>query len=174
MPERVQIVLDADVIIHFSLGGYLHLLPKVIPDCSFVVLSVVRNELRQETRKVLDNHINFLKNISLIEYNPIGEERREFARLISVSGLCLGRGESACMTYARFHHNVVGSSNLKDIKDYCSEHGVAYLTTCDFLYYAFKHGLMTKEEIGAFVQKVRSAGSILPDMDIDSYYCNVF
>lgn len=147
MPERIQIVLDADVIIHFSLGGYLHLLPKVIPDCSFVVLSVVRNELRQETRKVLDNHIIFLKNISLIEYNPIGEERREFARLISVSGLCLGRGESAC---------------------------VAYLTTCDFLYYAFKHGLMTKEEIGAFVQKVRSAGSILPDMDIDSYYCSVF
>ena len=98
MPDRIQIVLDADVIIHFSLGGYLHLLPKVIPDCSFVVLSVVRNELRQETRKVLDNHI----------------------------------------------------------------------------YYAFKRGLMTKEEIDTFVQKVRSAGSILPDMDIDSYYCSVF
>ena len=77
MPDRIQIVLDADVIIHFSLGGYLHLLPKVIPDC-------------------------------------------------------------------------------------------------DFLYYAFKHGLMTKEEIDTFVQKVRSAGSILPDMDIDSYYCSVF
>lgn len=126
MPEKIQIVLDADVIIHFSQGGYLHMLPKVIPDCSFVVLSVVRNELRQETRNVLDNQIYFLKNISLIEFNPIGEERREFARLTSLSGLCLGKGESACMTYARFHHNVVGSSNLTDIKDYCSENGIAY------------------------------------------------
>lgn len=173
MPERIQIVLDADVIIHFAQGGYLHLLPKVVPDCLFVVLSVVRNELRQETKKVLDNHIYFLKNIALIEYNPTGEERREFARLTSLSGLCLGKGESACMTYARFHHNVVGSSNLKDIRDYCHEFGIAYLTTWDFLYYAFKAGLMTKEEIGEFVQKVRSAGSILPEMDIETYYCGV-
>ena len=57
MPDKIQIVLDADVIIHFSQGGYLHLLPQVIPDCSFVVLSVVRNELRQNTKNELDNHI---------------------------------------------------------------------------------------------------------------------
>lgn len=174
MSERIQIVLDADVIIHFAQGGYLHLLPKVVPECSFVVLSVVRTELRQDTKNVLDNHIYFLKNISLIEYNPTGDERREFARLTSLSGLCLGKGESACMTYARFHHHVVGSSNLKDIRDYCSEFGIAYLTTLDFLYYAFKTGLMTKQEIRAFGQKVRAAGSILPDMDIDTYYCGVF
>lgn len=174
MPNKIQIVLDADVIIHFSQGGYLHLLPNVIPDCSFVVLSIVRNELRLATKNELDNNITFLKNITLIEYNPVGEERREFARLTSLSGLCLGKGESACMTYARFHNNVVGSSNLKDIKNYCAEFGIAYLTTWDFLYYAYKAGLMTKEEIEAFVQKVRSAGSILPEMDIDTYYCGVF
>ncbi len=174
MPEIIQIVLDADVIIHFSEGGCLLLLPKVLPNCSFVVLSVVRNELRSDTKKELDNHIHYLKSISLIEYNPIGEERREFARLMSSSGLCLGKGESACMTYARFRHNVVGSSNLRDIRDYCSEFGIAYLTTWDFLYYAFKAGLMTKEEIGEFVRKVRAAGSILPEMDIETYNCEVF
>ena len=174
MPDKIQIVLDADVIIHFSQGGYLHLLPRVIPDCSFVVLSVVRNELRPDTKNELDNHINYLKSISLIDYNPVGDERREFARLTSVSGLCLGKGESACMTYARFHNNVVGSSNLKDIRDYCTDFGIAYLTTWDFLYYAYKAGLMTKEEVGEFVQKVRTAGSILPDNDLDTYYCDVF
>ena len=174
MPDKIQIVLDADVIIHFSQGGYLHLLPKVIPDCSFVVLSIVRNELRSDTKNELDNHINFLKNISLIDYNPVGDERREFARLTSLSGLCLGKGESACMTYARFNNNVVGSSNLKDIKDYCSEYQIAYLTTWDFLYYAYKAGLMTKDEVYDFVHKVRDAGSILPDNDLDTYYCNVF
>lgn len=174
MSDKIQIVLDADVIIHFSQGGYLHMLPSVIPDCSFVVLSVVRSELRQETKSELDNHINYLKNISLIEYNPVGDERREFARLISVSGLCLGKGESACMTYARFHNNVVGSSNLRDIKNYCGEFGIAYLTTLDFLYYAYKKGLMSKEEIGAFIIKVRESGSILPDIDLETYYCDVF
>lgn len=72
MPDKIQIVLDADVIIHFSQGGYLHLLPKVIPECAFVVLSVVKAELRQDTKNELDNHITFLKNITLIEYNPEG------------------------------------------------------------------------------------------------------
>lgn len=174
MPDKIQIVLDADVIIHFSQGGYLHLLPKVIPDCSFVVLSIVRNELRHDSKNELDNHITYLKNISLIEYNPIGEERREFARLTSLSGLCLGKGESACMTYARFHNNVVGSSNLKDIKEYCSEFKIPYLTTWDFLYYAYKANLMTKDEVYGFVQKVREAGSILPNNDLETYYCDVF
>lgn len=174
MPDKIQIVLDADVIIHFSQGGFLHLLPKVIPDCSFVVLSVVRDELRQDTKNVLDNHIFYLKTFSLIEYNPVGEERREFARMTSLSGLCLGRGESACIAYARYHNHVVGSSNLKDIKDYCAEFKIAYLTTWDFLYYAYKAGIMTKEDIGEFVQKVRSAGSILPEKDIETYYCGVF
>lgn len=111
MPDKIQIVLDADVIIHFSIGGYLHLLPQVIP---------------------------------------------------------------ACMTYARYHHNVVGSSNLKDIKEYCSEFKIAYLTTWDFLYYAYKAGLMTKEDVYEFVAKVRNAGSILPDNDLETYYCSVF
>lgn len=174
MPDKIQIVLDADVIIHFSIGGYLHLLPQVIPDCAFVVLSIVRNELRADTKNELDNHITYLKNISLIEYNPVGEERREFARLTSLSGLCLGKGESACMTYARYHHNVVGSSNLKDIKEYCSEFKIAYLTTWDFLYYAYKAGLMTKEDVYEFAAKVRNAGSILPDNDLETYYCSVF
>ena len=174
MPDKIQIVLDADVIIHFSQGGYLHMLPSVIPDCSFVVLSVVRNELRQETRNELDNHINYLKSISLIEYNPVGDERREFARLSSISGLCLGKGESACMTYARFHNNVVGSSNLNDIKIYCAQFGIAYLTTLDFLYYAFKKGMMSKEEIEAFILRVREAGCILPDIDLETYFCGVF
>lgn len=68
----------------------------------------------------------------------------------------------------------MGSSNLKDIKDYCSEFKIAYLTTWDFLYYAYKAGLMTKEEVYAFVVKVRDAGSILPDNDLDAYFCDVF
>ena len=79
MPEKIQIVL-----------------PKVVPDCSFVVLSVVRNELRQETWLV---------------FAWVGGKARVW---------------------------------------------------------------MTKEEIDEFVQKVRASGSILPDMDIETYYCGVF
>jgi hypothetical protein len=36
--ERVKIVLDADVIIHFIRGGAFTLLPKILPGYSFVIL----------------------------------------------------------------------------------------------------------------------------------------
>ena len=41
----MKIVLDADVIIHFSKGGYLSLLPQIFPDYEYVVLDKVYNEL---------------------------------------------------------------------------------------------------------------------------------
>ena len=97
---------------------------------------------------------------------------KEFARLISRNGLALGRGESACMVYCRFHHDVVGSSNTKDVTDYCDENGIIYLTTCDFLYYAICRGLMTKKEADNFISKVRSLGSFPPIVNFDIFECN--
>ena len=96
---------------------------------------------------------------------------KEFARLISKDGLALGRGESACMVYCLYHHDVVGSSNTKDVTTYCDEKGITYLTTCDFLYYAIKRGLMTKAEADAFIAVVRSRGSFPPIVDFDTYVC---
>lgn len=37
--KRVRIVLDADVIIHFSKGGLLSLLPQIFPEYEYIVLS---------------------------------------------------------------------------------------------------------------------------------------
>ena len=78
----------------------------------------------------------------------------------------LGRGESACMVYCRYHNDVVGSSNTKDITDYCDEFGITYLTTNDFLYYAIHRGLLSKSEAVAFIEKVRSMGSNPPVVDL--------
>lgn len=41
MPTKVKIVLDADVIIHFTKGGILHLLPDFLPGYEFIVLDIV-------------------------------------------------------------------------------------------------------------------------------------
>jgi hypothetical protein len=81
----------------------------------------------------LDNQINILKNIELEEFAPTGEMLHEYAKLSNT----FGDGESACMAYCKFNHDVVGSSNLKDIKKYCDDNNITYVTTLDFLYYAF-------------------------------------
>ena len=138
--KKVKIVLDADVIIHFSKGERLYMLPKIFPSYDFVVLDFVRDELRGAIRQEVDRQEELLQNIRIIEFDPQGEMLHEYLALKATRG----KGESACMAYCRFSNNVIGSSNLRDIKDYCQEHKIDYLTTLDFLYYAFLHKLMTK------------------------------
>ena len=163
---KIQIVLDADVVIHFAKGGYLNLLPSIFPDYEYVLLETVYEELKS-LRSQVDNQIMRLKNITLQPFAPRGEMLREYAMLRSR----FGKGESACMAYCLFTHNVIGSSNLRDIRTYCQEKQITYLTTMDFLWYAWRKHLMTTDEVKTFMNEVRSKGSILPEVDIEKYVC---
>jgi predicted nucleic acid-binding protein len=163
---KIQIVLDADVVIHFAKGGYLNLLPSIFPDYEYVLLETVYEELKS-LRSQVDNQIMRLKNITLQPFAPRGEMLREYAMLRSR----FGKGESACMAYCLFTHNVIGSSNLRDIRTYCQEKQITYLTTMDFLWYAWRKHLMTTDEVKTFMSEVRSKGSKLPEVDIEKYVC---
>ena len=163
---KIQIVLDADVVIHFAKGGYLNLLPSIFPDYEYVLLETVYEELKS-LRSQVDNQIMLLKNITLHPFAPRGEMLREYAMLRSR----FGKGESACMAYCLFTHNVIGSSNLRDIRAYCEEKQIVYLTTLDFLWYAWQRGLLTPAEITDFITEVKQKGSKLPEVDIEKYVC---
>lgn len=164
---RTKIVLDADVVIHFAKGGLLSLLPRIFPDYDYVLLETVHEELLSDIRTLVDNLMHYLKTITLLPFSPRGDMLREYARLRSR----FGKGESACMAYCLFTHNVVGSSNMRDIKEYCEEKQIVYLTTIDFLWYAWRKGMLTPEQISVFIGEVRSKGSKLPIVDIEKYVC---
>ena len=170
MGKKTEIVLDADVIIHFAKGGRLPDLPRVFPQCEFVVLDIVKKEVLQPTLAQLQNQIAYIRNIKEVVFGGSAEQLREYARLVSKE--MLGRGECACMVYCRFNNNVVGSSNLKDITKYCNTHNIKYLTTVDFLYYGIKHGIWTEEEATAFIEVVNNKGSKVPVVDFKEYVCH--
>ncbi len=153
------------MIIHFYKAGRLHELPTIFDEYDLVVLSVVREEVRPPTRNALDNIEAMLGLIAFEDFAPTGEMLREYAALSSR----FGRGESACMAYCRFTNNVIGSSNLKDIKTYCHTHAITHITTVDFLYYAVRRGKMTVAEANDFVSIVKEQGSKLPDVDFATY-----
>ena len=162
--EKVKIVLDADVLIHFAKAGRLSMLPEILPEYDHVVLNVVYDEIKT-LQDQLDRQIHFLRNIVLEQFDPKGEMLSEYASLRR----SFGKGESACMAYCRYTHNVIGSSNLKDIKEYCAQQKIAYLTTLDFLYYGFVRGKLSAEECSRFLVDVTSKGSKLPMVDIKEY-----
>ena len=41
--KKTKVVLDADVINHFSRAGRLSLLPNILPEFQFIVLDIVKN-----------------------------------------------------------------------------------------------------------------------------------
>lgn len=65
-------MLDADVIIHFSKGGLLSLLPQIFPEYEYIVLDKVYNELKT-VQNQLDNQIQFFGNITKIDFVPTAE-----------------------------------------------------------------------------------------------------
>lgn len=168
MVGKTKIVLDADVIIHFIQGDAFSLLLEIFPEIKYIILDVVYNELTKNnaTKIQLDNTLNFYNaKFSKVNFAPSGQSRQEYARLIST----LGRGESACMVYCRDNKDVLGSSNLRDIKKYCEENQITYLTTLDFLYYAFVRHKMSAKEVSEFISQVKAKGSKLPSIEIETY-----
>ena len=165
---KTKIILDADVIIHFYKGGCLTLLPKILPAYQYIVLSHVYQEIKGDLKNQLSNQINLLKNIQLVEFAPKGDMLREYSLLLRERG----KGESACMVYCKYNHDVLGSSNLKDITDYCQANDIVYLTTIDFLYFAIKRNLMSIDEAHAFVRQVQANDSHLPIVDFNTFVCN--
>ncbi len=170
MTTKTKIVLDADVVIHFIRGDCFALLFDIFPEYTYIILDVVYDELAvsKKTKLQIDNTMQFLSGRFAKEaFSPAGLSRMEYARLTSV--LHLGRGESACMVYCRDNNDVLGSSNLRDIKDYCADNHITYLTTIDFLYYAYVRKKMTADEIAGFIKNVIEAGSRLPMVNIQTY-----
>lgn len=165
---KVEIVVDADVLIHFSKGGCLFLLPKIFPEYDYVVLDTVYNEAKT-IRAEIDNVCRVFKSIKVMPFSPTGEMLREYAKLTRT----FGRGESACMSYCRFTHNVIGSSNLRDIRKYCEENKITYLTTMDFFYYAWKRNVMKEETINMAIKEIVMKGSKLPQIEIANYLPSV-
>jgi len=171
MANKTKIVLDADVIIHFIKGECFSILFDVFPEYDFIVLDVVYKELNRDNKRMIDGSCQILKKIEKIPFKPTGDSMRDYFRLIQT----MGKGESACLVYCKDHNDVLGSSNLKDISNFCSQHKITYLTTLDFLYYAYVRGKLTVIECNDFILKVKIKGSKLPTeiTDILTYVCTV-
>ncbi len=152
-----KILLDCDVIIHFIKAGKQLLLPNIFPG-RFVILDKIYNELmaRPSNRIPVGNFISYTK-IEIIPMPKNIEIIKEYATLKKKRG----DGEAACMAVARHTKDFIASSNLKDIRVYCEQHSIVYLTTMDILLEAYKLGIMSEVECDGFIKEVKSKDSFL-------------
>jgi len=130
------------------------------------MLDKVKNELCRSKGLVtpVTNFLSMFK-IPVITFPMKGEIIKEYAMLVRK----FGEGESACMAVARFQNEYIASSNLKDIKAYCTEHGIVYYTTMNLLVEAISKKIMTDAECDQFINDVKIKGSRLPCNTMKEY-----
>ncbi len=159
-----KILLDADVIIHFIKGEQIAILNKIFPN-KLYILDVVFTEVFKGAQRPLIENLIKMKIIEELSFDGDLDVLREYSRLKKL----YDNGESACMAYCKYHKDVLASSNLKDIKSYCEENEIQYLTTMDFIHQAYIDELMYEAECDLFIYNVKSKGSKLPVDSIQEY-----
>lgn len=170
--ERI-ILIDADVVSHFITGGEAQCIDQIFPTNPIHILDKVHAELQAWPSAAVRSEISILlskKKIRLIAF-PEHEEQIKKEYLWIKSKLFKGDGESACLAVARYNKRILASSNLRDIKSYCSMHKIDYLTTMDFLCHALQTGVFTEERCNAFIKAVLAAKSRLPVTKMSEYTC---
>lgn len=161
-----KIILDADVIIHFCKGRQLNMLSQIFPNKLCIPDIVYYEALSKQYKAEIDNLFNS-NQVEALEIKTELNVSVEYRRLQSIG---LGKGESACLSYCRYHNDVIGSSNLKDIRQYCEKNNIVYLTTMDFIAEAYSTGKLDEAECDFFIYNVKLKGSRLPYDTIAEYF----
>lgn len=166
--ESKSIVFDADVIIHFINTNLLLDLFKIFPNRS-LILDKVYEELskNKRTKETIDNLIE-LGLIEIVSFNQDYQIIKEFAHLQSEL-MNKGKGESACMAYCKFTKNVIASSNLKDIQNYCKLHNITNLTTLDFVAKAYISDFWSFEKCENFIKCLNEKNHRVPFSTFTEY-----
>ncbi len=160
-----KILLDSDVVRHFIAGGQILLLPAIFPK-RFVMLDKVKAELcRSKKLEPMVNNFLMMSRIEVLAFPNRREIVIEYARLVKT----FGEGESACLAVAKFENKYVASSNIRDIKKYCEDNGITYLTTMDILLQAYRDGKLSEADCDYFIYNVLKSGSKLPCDSIAKY-----
>lgn len=163
LSEEKILVFDADVLIHFMQADKLADLKFIYPENQKVILEKVLDELQvfKKSKEAMHIAIENWKLFSLIEFPASIEIMKEYAHLTS-SLMNMGKGESACMSYCKFTKNIVVSSNLRDVGEYCKRHQIGLITTMDLVKWAYVNKVWTEAECDAFISCVKKKGGRLP------------
>jgi predicted nucleic acid-binding protein len=164
-PENIKaILIDADVLIHFSLGDSLLRIATIYPQYEKWVLDIVEQEISKRLSSAYFQ-LQLVLNQSIFKRVAMPSIKTptyaEFIRLKKQNPR-IGEGEAACMAYARFNDHILASSNFRDIRKYCEEHGILYISTMDLLKEAMSKNIMSEEECDQFIDRVKKQGSQLP------------
>ena len=145
--ESNGILLDADILSHFIAAGEQNLIKKIfagqyllLPDQVYLEVSRCPwdpGRKRTVDQWILDNRVLLIQFPADVS-SPVADE---YFRL-KAENPRLGKGERACMAIAKYHHDIIASSNFRDIAPYCRLNSITYLGMLDILWIAIQNAII--------------------------------
>ena len=145
--ESNGILLDADILSHFIAAGEQNLIKKIfagqyllLPDQVYLEASRCPwdpGRKRTLDQWILDNRVLLIQFPADVS-SPVADE---YFRL-KAENPRLGKGERACMAIAKYHHDIIASSNFRDIAPYCRLNSITYLGMLDILWIAIQNAII--------------------------------
>ncbi|PQA55660.1 hypothetical protein [Siphonobacter curvatus] len=155
-----RILLDADVVSHFIKGQGWSFLIQLFKG-QLYMLDNVESELMRNRDQSFTGQVSSLLSTE-IQLMVFPTQNPMVVKEYQLLTLTRGDGEAACMAVARHFNDVIASSNLKDIRLYCQQHQIVYLTTMDLLLIAYNEQVMTEGDCDHFINLVLAQRSRLP------------
>lgn len=159
------ILVDADVIIHLAKADRLSILKELFEGRIYVLDYVI-----EELKLMAPFQLSIILGLKILQEMKFPTNRAEVLLEYNKLRKTMGKGESACMAVCRYQKDILASSNLKDIKPYCKEHQIEFLTTLDILAIAYLKNKMITSEVDDCIYQIKSKQSKLPKYDkIEDY-----
>lgn len=151
----MKIILDTDNISFLTQLKIFDKLPKLF-SVQLVVLNIVESEVydchEPLKSEMLANIRAHCKLETFPEDNP--EVMGHYRALVDL--MYKGKGESACLAYARaFKPQCMASNNIKDVGHYCKTHSIPNLTICDILKLFVLKGFFSEADCNKMLVEIK-------------------
>jgi hypothetical protein len=165
------IILDSDFLSSFAWVNRMDILEGLYSG-RMIVLEEVMVELKQvphlASRVELSIRNGHIRSETMLANSP---EALELAKLLELGRY--GTGEASCMAYLTQHDGILGSNNLSDIQDFCTQNKKPLLTTAEALHQAYKTGQIKLDEADEIWAGMLSKRRKLPAASFTEYLSNV-
>lgn len=156
--ESKGILLDADILSHFMVSDSLELLPAIFKGHLLMVVDQVYQEASYSPgdpgrKTVLDRWIKDHSVIRLSFPSDLSSVVVDEYYRLKAQHPRLGKGERACLSIARYHQDVIASSNFRDVAAYCHVHGLEYLGMLDVLWIGVRRNVIPATEANAILAR---------------------
>ena len=159
MNAEKLILLDADVVIHFTNANELALLTGFFKGRLLIHQAVIEELIVHKNSYIAVTNLLLFKQIQeyVIPSHLRSHVLKEYARIKREGA---DSGEAMCMAIARLDDKIIASSNTRDITAYCREYQIEYMGTLDILYKIYQSGQIDEAKFDYIIYKAEISSNL--------------